>query len=381
DAKGVRSTVGWASDCDVSGSQDEGGDQPEQPGLPDGPPDPLTSLGAAITGKDRTADAEEPESGCALPQELAAVVDLGGMVSTSRTETVGNTVQATATSKLSDVAILGGVITADSISVTSTTTANGKKPTASGVSRVAGLELMGTPITVGRDGVQLADQGSKLPDLPDDPEKALAQLGLSLVLPKPERSARGDSGTAAFEGLQVVIDTRPLRSQLDDIPFDELTKQIPEETLRSLVGAATQLSPKFVITAGNTAAEAQTVPKMELDLDLPTVDPSELNGAAAPPSGAGTSGGVSAGGAGAAPALDGGAAAAGEAGASDALAVQPTSAGLPPLASIPGALMVGGLVMASGIGWWLQKIGGLVLGGAGSCSHGLETGVPDLRKA
>lgn len=382
DAKGVRSTVGWASDCDVSGSGEDGGDQPEQPGLPDGPPDPLTSLGAAITGKDRTADAEEPESGCALPQELAAVVDFGGMVSTSRTETVGNTVQATATSKLSDVAILGGVITAESISVTSTTTANGKKPTASGVSKVAGLELMGTPITVGRDGVQLADQRSKLPDLPDDPEKALAQLGLSLVLPKPERSARGDSGTAAFEGLQVVIDTRPLRSQLDDIPFDELTKQIPEETLRSLVGAATQLSPKFVITAGNTAAEAQTVPKMELDLDLPTVDPSELNGAAAPPSGAGTSGGVSTGGAGAAaPALDGGAAAAGEAGASEALAVQPTSAGLPPLASIPGALMVGGLVMASGIGWWLQKIGGLVLGGAGSCSHGLETGVPDLRKA
>jgi hypothetical protein len=64
-----------------------------------------------------------------------------------------------------------------------------------------------------------------------------------------------------------------------------------------------------------------------------------------------------------------------------ALAAEPTSAGLPPLASIPGALMVGGLVMASGIGWWLQKIGGLVLGGAGSCSHGLETGVPDLRKA
>jgi hypothetical protein len=57
------------------------------------------------------------------------------------------------------------------------------------------------------------------------------------------------------------------------------------------------------------------------------------------------------------------------------------SAGLPPLASIPGALFVGGLVIAAGVGWWLQKIGGLVLGGAGSCTHGLETGVPDLRRA
>jgi len=382
DAEGVRSTVGWSNDCDVSSERDEGGDQPKLPGLPDGPPDPLSSLGAAITGKDRAA--EEPGSGCAMPKELAAVVDFGGMVSTSRTETVGDTVQATATSKLSDVSILGGVITADSISVTSTTTTNGRRPTASGVSKVVGLELAGTPITVGRDGVQLADQKAKLPDLPPDPEKALAQMGVSLVLPKPERSARGDSGSAAFEGLQIVIDTRPLRSHLDDIPFDEVTRQIPEEELRRLVGAATQLSPKFVITAGNTAAEVLTVPKMELDLDLPAVDPSELNGAAAPPASgsSGTSGGVAGGDAGAAaPALDGGADAAGDAGGSEALAVQPASAGLPPLASIPGALMVGGLVMASGIGWWLQKIGGLVLGGAGSCAHGLETGVPDLRKA
>jgi hypothetical protein len=57
------------------------------------------------------------------------------------------------------------------------------------------------------------------------------------------------------------------------------------------------------------------------------------------------------------------------------------SSGLPPLASIPGKLMWGGFVLAAGLGWWLQKLGGLVLGGAGSCTHGLETGVPDLRRA
>jgi hypothetical protein len=79
--------------------------------------------------------------------------------------------------------------------------------------------------------------------------------------------------------------------------------------------------------------------------------------------------------------LAGEAAAAGDAGDLGALAAEPMSSGLPPLASIPGALLVGGLVLAAGVGWWLQKIGGLVLGGAGSCSHGLETGVPDLRRA
>jgi hypothetical protein len=384
DRKGVRSTVGWSSDGDVSEKNDKGGEQPEQPELPESPLDQLGSLGAAITGKNSTAAEPEPP-GNGLPPQLAALVDFDGMVSKARTETVGRSVNAVATSKLTNLSLLGGIITADSVTVTTRTTADGKKPTASGASKVVGLELAGTPITVGRDGVRLADEGHEIPELPDDPEKALEQLGVSLVLPKPERTARGDSSAAAFEGIQIVIDTGPLRRNLDDVPFEEVLGLIPDQAaeLRNLLGAATQLAPKFVITAGNAAAETNTVPKM--DFDLPTVDPGDLNGAGAPPVGAspGSADGLASGSAGGPPVDPGAAAAAagGESGDVDALAAEPMSAGLPPLASIPGALMVGAFVIAAGIGWWLQKIGGLVLGGAGSCSHGLETGIPDLRRA
>lgn len=376
DEKGVRSTVGWSTDGDVSAEQQ--GDAPEQP---EAPVDPADALGAAITGSSRTAPAEEPPSR-SLPPQLAALVDVDGMVSTSRIETLGDTVRAIATSKLHQVSILGGVITADSITVTSTTTADGQKPTASGVSKVVGLELAGTPIIVGREGVQLADQGSQIPGLSDNPGKALEQLGVSLVLPHPEQSVRGDSGTAAFQGLQIVIDTRPLRANLDDIPFDQVIDPIPDgegtSELKSLLGAATQLAPKFVITAGNSSTETSTVPKMAFD--LPTVDPGALTGAAAPPA-SGTGSAAAAPGAGAPPLGGEAGAAAAAGGDAGALAAEPMSAGLPPLASIPGALMVGGIILASGVGWWLQRIGGLVLGGAGTCSHGLETGVPDLRRA
>jgi hypothetical protein len=371
--EGISATVGWSPDCDVNDDR-----KSRAPGAP--------NPGSPIPSTQRTAAEEEPSGTCPnVPAELAALVDVDKMVSHSRTETVGDTVKTVATSKLSNVALIGGLITADSITVTSTTTADGAKPTANGVSKVVGLELAGEPLTFGRDGVQLADQRQKIPGLPAEAEKALAQLGIELRLPKPQRSAAGDTSTASFEGLQVVIDTKPLRSQLDVIPFDDILGQVPDtpeelEDVRKAIGAVTLLAPKFVITAGNATAETSTVPKMEFD--LPTVDPGSLNGAGAPPTSgtpAGATSGVAAGSAGAPPAaLAGDAGAAGEVGA---LAARPMSAGLPPLASIPGALMVGGFAIAAGIGWWLQKIGGLVLGGAAACSHGLESGVPNLRKA
>lgn len=377
DGRKIESVVGYSPDGDVSDDRDPG--KAPDPGLPE---NPLGDLGAAITGKDRSS-AEEPPSGPGMPPQLAALVDVDGMVSHSRTLTAGDTIRSVATSRLNDVSLLGGLVTADSIVVTTTGTSNGKRANATGVSRVVGLEFAGTPIAVNRGGVEVA--GKKLPvsGLPDDPAKALEKLGVSLVAPKGRRSVGDGSGEATFEGLRIVIDTGPLRSQLDDVPFDDIIGLVPDEAaeLKSLIGAATQLSPKFVITAGNAAATASTVPA--IDFDLPSVDPSQLDGAGAPPVGTASGGsGTAAGPSGtAAPGLD--AAGAGTAGgaAAEPTALASSTPGLPPLASIPGALMVGALVIASGVGWWLQKIGGFVLGGAGSCTHGLDTGIPDLRKA
>lgn len=406
--EGVRSTVGWSTNCDVSETGGTGGDKPDGddgepgggddepgggtpglPGLPEAPELPalgdLGSLGAAITGKDRAAAEEKPGADCQVPAQLQALVDVDGMVSDARTETGEDAVASVAVSKLGNLSLLGGVITADQITVRTRTSADGKKPTASGAVRIGGLELQGTPITFTQKGVELAGEKHELPGLPPDPEKALEELGIKLVLPKPQQRAKGDEASATYEGLRVIVDTRPLRAYLKDVPFDEVFKAIPDQEglseLKSALQAVTQLAPKFVITLGNAATETATVPMMDFDLgDLPTVDPSQLNGAGAPPlsSGGTTGGGLAAGGAGAPGGL---AEAAGDAAGGEAIASRPASAGLPPLASIPGALMAGGLVLATGIGWWLQKMGGLVLGGAGSCAHGLETGVPDLRRA
>jgi hypothetical protein len=44
-------------------------------------------------------------------------------------------------------------------------------------------------------------------------------------------------------------------------------------------------------------------------------------------------------------------------------------------------LMLAGLAIAGGIGWYLRQAGVLLFGAGAVCSHGLKAGIPDLRKA
>ncbi len=62
-------------------------------------------------------------------------------------------------------------------------------------------------------------------------------------------------------------------------------------------------------------------------------------------------------------------------------AAAPVAAGLPPLFSIPGLLLLGGIALAAVAGSYLRRLGAAALGGGASCSHGLDSGLPDLRKA
>lgn len=419
-AKDTVAAAGWSSDGDVSdgpGSAKKGKDKkgggapvPGLPGLP-GPgsqlplptglatglaaPGDLSALGAAITGKpsgDGAAAGDgstgsptpAPPAGPGLPPELAALVDVGSMSSLSRSVNAGDKVTTTAASRIGDLSLLGGLVTADSVRVSSVASSNGKRATGDGVARVVGLAVAGNGFTVDRDGVHPAGPQAPIPGLPDDPGKALEQLGISFVLPKGQKRVHGADGEVTVQGLQIVIDTRPLRHRLDKIPFDEIVGQVPDSAgkLKSLLGAAVHLAPKIVITAGNGATAANTVPAIALpDLGGLTGPAAGVGGAGAGTSGGAVTGGAMSGGPGSAAGLGASGTATGGPADTTSVATRNAAAGLPPLASVPGALMVGGLLLATGLGWWLQKIGGFVLGGAGSCSHGLETGVPDLRKA
>jgi hypothetical protein len=374
--------AGYSPDGDVS----DGGDKKKKsdPGTPTPPPVPspgdLSGLGAAITGKTATADDSKAP---ALPPQLAALVDVGGTSSISKNVFGASTIKSTATSTISDLSLIGGMITIDSIKVNTEAASNGKNATTDAVAKIVGLAIAGNQFTIQRSGVTGAGKQAPIPGLPDDPAKALKALGVSFKLPKGTHQAKNGSGKSLVQGLQITIDTHQLRSKLDSVPFDNAINRIPDQAAeaKTVLGALAHVSPRIVITAGNAAVEASTVPK----ISFPDIAGTAAPLASAAGGGSSTSGspGTAVGGAatGGVPTSTAPSGATSDGGASTNVATKNAAAGLPPLASIPGAFLIGGLLLASGLGFWLQKVGAFVIGGSGSCSHGLDTGVPDLRKA
>jgi hypothetical protein len=271
------------------------------------------------------------------------------------------------------------VITVSDVHAGAVALSNGEKGTPRGRSGYGTLAIAGQEFTVGPDGVDAAGHAQKLPGLPDQPAEALKSLGVTITAPQPKARQHGDQATTDVAALVVTIDSAKLRHRLDAIPFDDLVDQVPDEAgeLKKVLGAAVYLAPKFVITLGAAESGVDTVQGISIPT-LPTTGAGTATGGS-PGTGGGTTASVSGSppassapatspGSGTAPAADGN------------LQAEPTAAGLPPLYSLPGVLLLGGIALASVAGSYLRRIGVLALGGAGSCSHGLDRGLPDLRK-
>jgi hypothetical protein len=369
---------------------DEGGDEgtpgvPTLPGLPGAPgADLLSSFGDAITGGLTTAAAEpeeEPAPGGApgLPPEVAALVDFEGYTSSSQSAVVDGKVVTTSRAALGDVTLLGGLITLEGLVSTSTSTSDGAKGTNSGRAVLGGLTIAGQEFSGGPDGFTAAGQGGDLPAIPEQLTQGLDQLGIKVLVPKPDRTVKGDQATSQVAGLVVDIDVKALRKQLDALPLDDLIDALPNDPpeLKSNLQALAGLAPRVVVTLGVANTKVDTVKGLEIPTEVPDNNHESTGGGA----GGGTSSGAAP--SGSAPSGSAPGAAPGDApeAAGDLPPAELAGSGLPPLYSLPGALLVGGVALAALGGTWLRKIGVIALGGAGSCSHGLDSGLPDLRKA
>ncbi len=378
-----------AQDREDGGDKGEGGGDgpglPEIPGLPGALTGGLnSSLNAVLSGSSGSANTAGP----GIPPELAALVDFGGYTSVSKTTYNPNLAFSTARASVSDITLLGGVITLDGIKVKATTKSNGKLGEPSGSVEFGTLNVAGQKFTMGDKGFEASGQQTPIPGLPDDAAKALTRLGVTVKVPQPEYTKDGAAATAVVEGLVFDIDTKQLKSQLSALPLGQIVDGIPGEAgeLKSFLQTATNFSPRIVVTLGAAQASVETVQPFELPPVETPEEPEEETGeeeAAAAGGGSSSAGGGLAGGSSGAPLSSGVPTDTSAAPSTDLVDTTPLSAtpGLPPLFSIPGALLFGGLAGAALLGSYLRRLGALALGGGSSCSHGLDTGLPDLRKA
>ncbi|GAA1164910.1 choice-of-anchor P family protein [Nocardioides aquiterrae] len=373
---------------------DEGGDAgtPGVPGLPTPPGGSsatgmLQQFGQAITGGPATAAAQAPADDPGpggtpgVPPQVAGLVDFEGYTSSSQSLVKDGKVTTISRTALGDVSLLGGMITLDGIVSTSTSGSNGSTNTAGGRSVLGGMTVNGQEFSFGPGGYTAGPQHGEAPAIPDQAAAALKQLGVTITLPKPDLHKKGDIASSTIGGLQVEIDAGKLMKQLHQLPIDDVINQLPNDPkeLKSTLQAISGLSPRIVITLGTATTQVETVDAIDIPADVPDNDPGSTDGSA---SGGGAASGPSASG-GAPSATAPGPAASGDAPSADGdlPPSQLTGSGLPPLYSIPGAILMAGIALAAVGGTWLRRIGVIALGGAGSCPHGLDSGLPDLRKA
>jgi hypothetical protein len=185
----------------------------------------------------------------------------------------------------------------------------------------------------------------------------------------------GASGEFHSQVLVLTVDTKPLKSIINNV-LSPIFAKLPTYA-RTQLQPVLDFGPKIVLTVGESDASAAASPAFDFG-----------GGGTTGTSGSGnvTGGGGSAtgGGGGATlpntgtglPGTGNGAPGA----AQTPVTLQQTALGLPPLGTVPRALILGALLIAAVIGWFFRRAAAAVLGGAGRCGFGLVTGVPDLRK-
>ncbi|WP_148611589.1 choice-of-anchor P family protein [Nocardioides rubriscoriae] len=392
-AENASSTDAQAQDDDASGDGGDGGDGggggpiPGLPDLPGVPGLPATGGLTSLLGGGR-ADAAAPTKVAAgapvLPEPLAALVDVGGFTSVSKTDS-GDLATAQARSVASDITILGGLVTIDSVTTVSSATSDGKTGKGLGKATYGDVVIAGQRFAFGPDGFEAVGQGAAVPGLPAQGVDLLKELGITISVPKPTYTLDGDAASTAMQGLVVDFDLRVLKAKgggLTDA-LNTVIGALPDDQgvpIKSGLQAAVNAAPRMVFYLGTSFAGVDTSEAI-----APPPPPAEAPTDDATDAAAGGGAAASSGGGSAASPTDSGpvpAAPAGDAPTTEAISPvgADTVPGLPPLLSFPGLLLYGGLLGAGIAGFFTRRLGLMALGGTGSCAHGLTSGLPDLRK-
>jgi hypothetical protein len=279
----------------------------------------------------------------------------------SKTVVSGDKASATAYATAGSLSLLGGLVKLDGLRADTEADSDGTRGTATGTVSWKSLTLLGQTIALNQDGAASPLGVTTLPPLPASVGSALADLGLSIALPKLTRTASGAAAMATGQGLTVTLDTKVLRGKLNlSALLDPVLNLLPAGLLTQLTPWL-NLGPKLVFILGTATSQANATPTAQ--------------DAAAPPPAGSTGAGGSAG---------GGSSATGSTGdtvpAAGGAPVPVADGGsLPAPAGIPWYVYVSGFGLAAAVAYGLRRSMALMFG-TGGCDLGAATGVPRLRE-
>ncbi|HEX4190252.1 MAG TPA: hypothetical protein VHZ06_04595 [Marmoricola sp.] len=317
---------------------------------------------------------------------LSALISVSGMESVSSTtyDPDADSVVATATSRLGNVGLIAGLVQLTGVEVVTQTTSNiaGGAVNTSNVN-IGGMSIAGQKFEFTGTGFKALGKTTPIPGLGDTAGSALKALGISFELGKAVATKDGPAGSITAEGLRITLDTSVLLTKiplLSSLPISQLVAKIPAlpgqaAILPGLLIALGQAHPRVDIVLGQSTTSAQTVAGIS-------------GGTSSGPDGQTTTGSGGTGGSGSGPSTAGGplpnehapTSGNGQPVSPVVPNIVPVASGLPKLGGLPTWLALLGIAIALGIGWYVRRAGLLVFGNAITCTHGLKSGIPDLRK-
>ena len=396
--KATFAQTGYSSTCDTSGGGDDSGGGggipglPEIPGLPGLPLPGLldsllgtsTSERSASTSRSSVRSAAAEDTPCQIPAQLGGLATFGGFEAYSYTERTAGEIVSTSRSAVGDISIAGGLVTLSGVNAKVTSSSDGKNPVGKGKASYGTISIAGQSFGIGPDGLEGGGTKTPIPGLPDEPKAALKQLGITITVPEPVFEKDGKQVKSTVEALVVELDTKTLSDAIRTLPLEDVIAQLPEDfkDLKKALQAAVNLSPRIVMHLGRATSKLETVDPIDIPDVVPDNDPDgeDTTGGTGAGGGGGT-GGSGLGGTSTPPATDTPPAPAGDAPDGNLDDAVLASSKLPPLFSIPGLLLLAGIGGAVIAGSYARRLGLAALGAGGACSHGLDTGLPDLRKA
>jgi hypothetical protein len=207
-----------------------------------------------------------------------------------------NTATATASTNLSDVKLIGGLIDIGSITSTATATSNGSTGTGSASTAVGAVTVLGQPTSIGSNGLVIPNFPSSLgvitgPIVQNALSQVISGLGLTITEFPATQEAKGAGFSASSGGVSIGINPPSSAAPTLEQAASVLAPLFPSQaaiipTLPGLLQGA-----KVTITLGRASASANASPAFVSNFTPPpfTAPPASSSGGSVPISSAGGS--------------------------------------------------------------------------------------------